>query len=206
MSTYRTFIAIELPAHIRQDIKQLIDRLHQAFPDVRASWNREDNLHLTLKFLGEVSVSLIPTLSKACAKAARQLEPFELVVKGCGIFPPHGRPKVLWVGVQGEEPDSASSSVATSDASPLMLLHASIEDAAAAAGFAREPRRYHPHLTIARLRESRDARALAEQHRLIGFPPHAFTVTELVVFRSELSSKGAKHTALSRHGLGCSES
>jgi 2'-5' RNA ligase len=204
MSTCRTFIAIELPASIRQDIRQHIDRLRQAFPDVRASWSREDNLHLTLKFLGDVSVSLIPTLSAACAQASRQLEPFELVVKGSGIFPTHGRPKVLWVGVQGKEPDSASASVALTDdsQSPLMLLHASVEEACAAAGFAREPRPYHPHLTIARLRESKDAPGLAEQHRQIGFPPRAFTVSEIVLFRSELSSKGSKHTALSRHQLG----
>jgi 2'-5' RNA ligase len=208
MSTYRTFIAIEVPAGIRQDIKQLIDRLRQASPDVRARWSREDNQHLTLKFLGDVSVSQIPTLSAVCAKAARQLEPFELVAEGCGIFPTRGRPKVLWVGVQGQEPDSASLAVARSDdsQSPLMLLHAFIEDAGAAAGFARELRPYHPHLTIARLRESRDARALAEHHRLIGFPPHAFEVSEIVLFRSELSSKGSKHTPLSRHGLGSSKS
>jgi 2'-5' RNA ligase len=204
MSTYRTFIAIELPAGVRQDIKQHIDRLRQAFPEVRASWSREDNLHLTLKFLGDVPVSRISTLSEACANAARQSASFELVVKGCGMFPPHGRPKVLWVGIQGRGPDSASSQVLLSgnSQSPLMLLHTSIEDACAAAGFAPEARPYHPHLTIARLRESKDARALAEQHEQIGFPEHAFTVSEIILFRSELSSQGSKHTALSLHQLG----
>jgi len=197
MSTYRTFIAIELPAAIRRDIAAHIDRLRQTFPDVRASWNREDNLHLTLKFLGDISVSQIPTLSEACTIAAGQLEPFELVVKGCGIFPPHGRPKVLWVGISSVEPETTQS--------PLLHLQRSIEDICAAAGFPREPRPYRPHLTIARLRESRDSRALAEQHRLIAFPPHAFIVTGLVVFRSELSSKGSTHASLLRHQLGTSK-
>jgi 2'-5' RNA ligase len=203
MSTYRTFIAIELPAAVRQAVRQHIDQLRQAFPEVHASWSREDNLHLTLKFLGDVPVSRIATLSEAGATAARQSGPFELVVKGCGSFPPHGRPKVLWVGVQGKEPDSGSSPVALSDdsQSPLLRVHASVENACAAAGFAPEPRPYHPHLTIARLRESKDVRALAEQHRQIDYPPHAFTVSEIVLFRSELSSKGAQHTPLSRHKL-----
>jgi 2'-5' RNA ligase len=193
MSTYRIFIAIELPAAVRQAIRQHIDQLRQACPEVRASWSREDNLHLTLKFLGDVSVSRTPTLSEACTKAARELEPFEIVVEGCGTFPPQGRPKVLWVGM---------SSGLDSTQRPLLKLHESVEDACAAAGFAPEPRPYHPHLTIARLRESKDARALAEQHRQLGYPPHAFTVSELVLFRSELSSTGAQHTPLSRHQFG----
>src|SRR6266446_5707303 len=100
MSTYRTFIAIEIPADIRHRIKEHIDQLRTAFPDVRASWTREDNLHLTLKFLGDVPVSLIPALSDAVAAAAHTIDPFDLIVSGCGTFPPHGRPKVLWIGVR----------------------------------------------------------------------------------------------------------
>ena len=194
--TYRTFIAIELPSAIRQTIKQHIDHLRVPFPDIRASWSREDNLHLTLKFLGDVSVSRIATLSEACAEATSNIEPFELVITGSGTFPPR-RPKVLWVGISSVGPETTQP--------PLLQLHRSIEDACAAAGFPREPRAYHPHLTIARLRESKDSRALAEQHRQIGFAPHAFLVSEIVLFRSELSSKGSIHTPLSHHQLGGSQ-
>lgn len=211
---YRTFIAIELPSNIRQAIKQHIDQLHVAFPDVRASWTRDDSLHLTLKFLGNVPVTSIPALSDAVAEAAHTIDPFELVVSGCGTFPPHGRPKVLWIGCAGIPP--ASSSLPDSEirdpqfeinhVAPLLLplssLHTALEDHCAAANFEREPRAYHPHLTIARLRESKDSRTLAEHHKQLGFPAQTFTVSELVVFRSELSSKGSKHTALARHELG----
>ena len=192
MDTCRTFIAIELPRDIRQRIKEHIDQLRAVFPDVRASWTREDNLHLTLKFLGNVPVTSIPALSDAVAEAAHTIDPFELVVSGCGTFPPHGRPKVLWIGCGGMG----------AQASSLQLLHTALEDHCAAANFEREPRAYHPHLTIARLRESKDSRTLAEHHKQLGFPAQTFTVSELVVFRSELSSKGAKHTALARHELG----
>src|SRR5882724_2236540 len=95
----RTFIAIEIPADIRRRIKQHIDQLRAAFPDLRASWTRENNLHLTLKFLGNVPVARITALSNAVAAAAHQINQFDLVVSGCGTFPPHGRPKVLWIGV-----------------------------------------------------------------------------------------------------------
>ena len=212
MSSYRTFIAIEIPPDIRRRIKEHIDQLRAVFPDVRASWTREDNLHLTLKFLGNVPVTRIPALSNAVAAAAHEIKPFDLAICDCGTFPPHGRPKVLWIGCA--DVPSASHSLdagsagfqSASSHSPLPLalssLHAAVEDRCAAAGFEREPRSFHPHLTIARLRESKGSRALAEHHKQLGFPAQTFTVSELVVFRSELSSKGSKHTALARHELG----
>src|SRR5436853_2243645 len=98
MSTYRTFIAIEIPPDIRRRIKDHIDQLRARFPDVRASWTREDNLHLTLKFVGDVPVERIPALANAAAEAAHEIKPFDLIVSGSGMFPPHGRPKVLWIG------------------------------------------------------------------------------------------------------------
>jgi len=192
VDTCRTFIAIELPRDIRQRIKEHIDQLRAVFPDVRASWTREDNLHLTLKFLGNVPVARIPALSSAVGEAAHKIDHFDLGISGCGTFPPNGRPKVLWIGC-------ASMGA---QASSLHLLHGALEDRCAAAGFEREPRSFHPHLTIARLRDARDSRALAEDHKQLGFLAQTFTVSGLVVFRSELSSKGSKHTALSRHELG----
>ena len=179
---------------------------------MRASWSREDTLHLTLKFLGDVPVERIPALSTAVEQAVQHVHPVDLIVKGCGAFPPHGRPKVLWIGVREGTADilSASSSAGPAPSqsstpnpqSPLASLHAALEDACAAAGFERDTRAFHPHLTIARLREAKGSRALAQRHKELGFPSLAFTVSELVLFRSELSSKGSKHTALSRHKLG----
>jgi 2'-5' RNA ligase len=211
MSTYRTFIAIEIPPDIRRRIKEHIDQLRAVFPDVRASWTREDNLHLTLRFLGDVPIANIPALSNAVAEATHEINPFDLTVRGCGAFPPHGRPKVLWIGCAdipsashsldagsaGFQPASSLSSLPVAFSS----LHTALEDRCAAAGFEGEPRPFHPHLTVARLRESRGSRALAEHHKQLGFPAQTFTVSELVVFRSELSSKGSKHTALARHRI-----
>lgn len=190
LNSVRTFIAIEVPAQIRGAIKSHIDQLRAEFPDVRASWSREDNLHLTLKFLGEVAVERITSLSEALAGAALTIGPFELGIGRCGTFPPQGKPKVLWIGCADET--SAS----------LISLHKAIEGACAATGFARDARPYHPHLTIARLREAKGARALAEAHTKLGFAPRTFPVSEVVLFRSQLSSKGSVHTVLSRHGLG----
>ena len=182
----RTFIAIELPADVRARVAQHIACLRHELPDVRASWSREDNLHLTLKFLGNVSVAEIPKVSNAIERATKPVSAFEVTVSGCGVFPPRGRPGVLWLGTQ---------------AAGLQALHAAIDQELDAAGFPRELRPFHPHLTLARLRQSQGARQLAELHKSLVFAPVEFGVSEVVVFKSELLTQGPRHTAISRHRL-----
>lgn len=186
VDSFRTFIAIELTSEVRARVAQHIACLRRELPDVRASWSREDNLHLTLKFLGNVPVADIPKVSDAVTSATKSVSSFELTFSDCGTFPPRGRPSVLWLGTQG---------------SGLQILHAAIENELAEAGFARESRPFHPHLTVARLSHSEGARRLAELHQSLGFAPIAFDVSEVVVFRSELLKQGSKHTAISRHKL-----
>ena len=192
MDTIRTFIAIEISQEVRVEVVKHINHLRREAPNVRASWSREDNLHLTLKFLGNAPVSQISTVSQAAAAAAAATEPFELTVGGCGWFPPHGKPKVMWIGI--EDPDAR-----------LRQLHDALQERCAEAGFDRDGRPFHPHLTIARLRSPAGSRHLAETHKAHGFPAQRLRVSELVVFRSELLREGSKHTAISRHKLGGGE-
>jgi 2'-5' RNA ligase len=188
IESWRVFIAIELPANIRKRIAEHIDRLRNSVPDARASWSREDTLHLTLKFLGDIPVTSVEQLSAAASIAADKVEPFEIVVDGCGAFPPRGQPRVLWIGI--DDPSGK-----------LSELNCALEDECANAGFAREPRAFHPHLTIVRIRQPQGSRQLAAMHREIGFNREAISVSELAVIRSELRSEGSKHTTISRHAL-----
>jgi 2'-5' RNA ligase len=213
----RVFVAIELPQHLRARILGHIDRLRSATPKARASWSRADNLHLTLKFLGDIPVTDVERLSAAASIAARKVEPFELIVEGCGAFPPRGQPRVLWIGILPEPPadrgpragnphgvgDAGRSDLSASPL-PLCSLHSALENECAGAGFAREPRPFHPHLTIARLRQPHGSRQLATIHKEIGFKREAIDVSELAVIRSELRSEGARHTIVSRHALSSS--
>src|ERR1051325_3728762 len=187
-AAYRTFIAIELPRALRTRVAEHIAALRRELPHVRASWTREENLHLTLKFLGNVPVADISKLSLAVETAARENNSFAFAVSGCGAFPEHGTPKVLWIGI-------------TEGLSELSRLNEAVEREAERAGFPREARQYRPHLTIARLRSSSGARELARVHTQKGFASTSVKVAELCVMRSELSSKGARYTALSRHLL-----
>ena len=185
--SWRTFIAIELPTNVRAQIARHIQGLRQQIPDVRASWVREENLHLTLKFLGDVPVDDIQKLSTAAASAAAVIDPFAFSIVGCGTFPPHGQPKILWIGIEDEQ--------------PVIHLQQRLENECAGLGFAREPRQFHPHLTIARVRSPKESRQLAQLHKDATFPSQLVSVSDVVIFRSELSSKGSKHTATSRHPL-----
>lgn len=186
MDTFRTFIAIELSPEVRVRVAQHISYLRRELPDVRASFSREDNLHLTLKFLGNVPVADIPKVSGAVKRATSSVSPFELTFSDCGSFPAHGRPSVLWIGTQ---------------ASGMQALHTALELELNAEGFPREPRPFHPHLTVARLRHPQGGRQLAELHKSRSFAEIAFDVSEVVVFKSELLKQGSKHTAISRHLL-----
>jgi 2'-5' RNA ligase len=185
---WRVFCAIEIPAGVRQEVLQHIARLKAAVPAAQASWGREANLHLTLKFLGEIPPASVEKLSDAASRAVVGLSPFSIQLEHTGVFPNHGAPRVLWIGIN----DLSGK---------LVELHARLEDEAARAGFEKEARHFQPHLTVARLRNPAHARTLAAAHEQLAFAPQAIPVSELLVIRSELRSAGSKYTVVSRHPL-----
>ena len=185
--TWRVFCAIDLPPALKQKLDDHISRLRQA-SDCKASWARPDNVHLTIKFLGDIPVANIKKLSEAAARATQSLPPFRLTAEQCGVFPSHGPPRVLWIGI-------------TDSDGKLAQLHAQLEEECAIAGFPKEARPFHPHLTIARLRHSTNARSLGTAHRALDFEPAEIDVSELSVIRSELGQAGSKYSVISRHLL-----
>jgi 2'-5' RNA ligase len=192
-TTWRVFCAIEVPPDIRQAITNHIALLRQRLPNVSASWPRAENVHLTLKFLGDIPVERVEVLSQAVRDAAASIQPFDLVVKGCGSFPPRGQPRVLWIGIE----DATGS---------LNQLYQTLETECAAVGFAREERPFHPHLTIARLRQPQGARQMAELHKQLGFDGINFRIKAMSVIRSELRPEGSHYSAISTQALGAQAS
>jgi 2'-5' RNA ligase len=187
-ASLRLFCAVELPQTLRAQAARYIATLRAVAPGVRASWDREEKLHLTLKFFGDTAEDRIQQLKDALERAASQLNSFELAIRGTGAFPPSGLPRVLWLGVT----DSSGS---------LSEFHRRIEDECERQGFTRERKRFHPHLTIARLRSPEGARRIASLHKSMEFETVAFTVTEIVLIKSELSPQGSRYTKLSGHKL-----
>ena len=185
---WRVFCAVELPDHVRGRLREHIQGVRAAVPEAAASWTRVENIHLTLKFFGNVDVHRIPTISDAASRVAEKFSPVQIGVGTTGVFPKPSRAQVLWIGVS--DPSGELSS-----------LQRQLEDECAKKGFEKEGRAYRPHLTIARLRKSEGARQLADAHLQMKFEPIEIELNELVVFRSELSSKGSRYTAISRHKL-----
>jgi 2'-5' RNA ligase len=184
----RVFCAVPLPIEIRERAIEHIVQLRQAAPDIRAGWERVEKMHITLKFLGEIEADRVASLSEATERAVSALQPFKLSITGAGAFPTPRNPRVLWLGI-------------TDHSNELARLQKLLEDECAAAGFQREPRAFHPHLTLARLRTPQGARRLAMLHQELGFAPMEFTVNEIVVIRSELTPGGSRYTDVSRHAL-----
>jgi 2'-5' RNA ligase len=185
---WRVFCAIDLSPNLKQKLANHVDRLRHTV-HVKAGWTRPDNIHLTIKFLGDMSPANVAKLSQAAARATRSLTPFKLTAEQCGVFPTHGPPRVLWIGINDSD-------------GRLTQLHAQLEHECAIAGFPKDARPFHPHLTIARLRHATNARALATAHRGTAFEPATIEVSELLVIRSELGKAGSKYSVISRHALG----
>lgn len=184
----RVFYAIELPDEIRSRVGERIRRLRSEFPDVRASWEKPEKLHITLKFLGNVKPKRVEALSREAVEV-EYFSPFELTVGEPGSFPQHGPPRVLWLGIV--------------DANRrLAILQNNLEMVCRSLGFPHETRTFKPHLTLARIRAPRGARELAAAHRETPFEPQHFKVSELVLMQSELGPNGSRYTTLSRHKLG----
>jgi RNA 2',3'-cyclic 3'-phosphodiesterase len=176
----RLFVALDLPATIKADLTSLVGNL----PDTR--WADDDQLHLTLRFIGEVDGGTARDIMEALATVPAR--PIELLLKGVGHFPPRGEPKVLWVGVERSE--------------ELVAFKRRIDSALRDTGLAAEGRKFSPHVTIARFRQpppyNRFAAYLA-RHSLYRSAP--FWVSDFALYSSWLRPEGALHRLEARYEL-----
>ena len=185
--TMRAFIAIDLPVAIRAALREKQQAFQAACPD--ASWTRPEGIHLTLKFLGEISEAQVKQVSDALS-ALERFEAFEIGVEGFGFFPDARRPRVFWAGLQAPP--------------ALPELAARVETALESLGFPREQRPFTPHLTLARFKIPRSQAALQGLlEREVGAvrePPllGRFAVSEFFLFESKLSPHGAEYTKVAR--------
>jgi 2'-5' RNA ligase len=175
----RTFVCIEVPRPIKERIESLQRSLKKN--EAQVSWVKPANIHLTIKFLGDVSASRIEAVRHGVERAAASVSEFEIEAGSAGCFPSPRSPRVLWVGL-GSLPES------------LKRLHANIEDELAREGFPREQKRFSPHLTIGRVRSPHNATLVAEDLIATGFEPEAFRATEVIVMRSLMNPSGSVYT------------
>ncbi len=183
MSKIRSFIAVESSEEVRQAVGRLLQKLQPLCRDVK--WVEPENMHLTLKFLGDVDSEQVPELWEAVQKAVSGSPAFELEIRGTGAFPNLRRPNVFWVGT-GQGTDH------------LEALAERVEEALDPLGFRPEPRSFHGHLTLGRVRRwGPQLTALLEQLRkqeeyVAGWMP----VQQVTLFSSELTPQGPIYTPL----------
>ena len=184
----RCFVAIELPKEVRDGLAGLQERLHSLGRAVR--WTRVEQIHLTLKFLGEVPDEKVPAVCDAATAVAARYEPFDLEVGKTGCFPPSGPARIVWAGIANAPP-------------ALIDCQEACEQAYAELGFKPEKRTYHPHLTVGRVRDTRDSRDIrAAVEGEAAFSAGSFVAQELVLFQSILRPTGATHIVIARAPLG----
>ena len=143
----RSFVAVQITEELRKTVGIFTGNLRREVRGVR--WVRPGNLHLTLKFLGTVGQERHPELYRVLDGIAADHRRFSLTFRGAGVFPPKGRPRVVWIGI-------------TSGSGEMASLQADVEGRLEALGFPSEGRSFTPHLTIGRARDLRDPSALTE--------------------------------------------
>lgn len=173
---------------MRHELGEAIERLRPAARDI--AWVAPGNLHLTLKFLGEIGEARIESVAAALGEAGLAADPFEARIRGLGAFPSADRPRVVWAGV-------------TEGASEMIALARRVDVALAALGFPRDERPFSPHVTLGRVRRPERNPALSDA--LGGAAARAFgqvRVLSASLMRSELGPRGARYTELATIRLG----
>jgi RNA 2',3'-cyclic 3'-phosphodiesterase len=189
----RSFIALEMPQEVKEHAAGVIRELKTSGADLK--WVAPANLHLTLKFLGEVEQESLPGLIQAQEAACARARALELAVEGCGAFPGLKSPKVVWLGLGGQ-------------VAKLAQLAGALGEAFEPLGFAPEKRAFKPHLTLGRLRRGRRGqkppptgpltRTLAG---LAGEKGPIFVARHVVLMKSTLTPQGAIYDPLHRTAL-----
>lgn len=179
----RAFLAIEPPTAIRQEIGLIQARLKQSCPfDVR--WVKPQGIHLTLKFLGDISPADVLTISRVAEKYTGTVPSLHFDICDLGVFPSGKHPRVLWIGLEG-------------DILPLLTLQKNLETGLEECGFPRETRPFRPHLTLGRIKSARiSGDAEPFMTRTGNWSAGSFDAAGLGVFQSDLTPQGAVYTRI----------
>ncbi len=178
----RCFLAIDLPEEIKEVLEGLQKELKRLNEDIR--WVRPEGFHLTLKFFGNVEEDRLGRLYEVAEGPVKKTSPFNLTLKEIGFFPERKAPRVIWVGIGGE------------DLSTLLEFQLNLERAFEKLKIPREKRKFHPHLTLGRVKRISDPKRFLEAARRLKVPEKTFRVTSITFFKSTLRPEGAVYSPL----------
>jgi RNA 2',3'-cyclic 3'-phosphodiesterase len=177
----RCFIAIGIPEPIRKEIHDLLNILKKYDTDIK--WVVPENIHVTLKFLGDTAEGLLPGIVESLRTVASSLEPFYIKIYGTGLFPDKKFPRVIWIGIEHSE--------------MLMKLHADVDQSMSLLGYQKEGREFQPHLTLGRIRARKGIIPIVNELDTVQKKDFGtFQVDMIKLMKSELHPKGSKYTSL----------
>jgi 2'-5' RNA ligase len=184
----RAFVALELPADVRAGVTRAQAALRAAAESADVRWTEPAGFHVTLKFLGAVDDARVPTITDALAGAAATLAPFACATAALGAFPTPHRPRVVWIGVSGDD---------------VARLATAVDAALAPLGSVAEARPFHAHVTLGRVRSPRGGARLGRGVADVdGGPPRRWVADAMVLFRSLTRPTGAVYEPVARLPLG----
>jgi RNA 2',3'-cyclic 3'-phosphodiesterase len=179
----RSFLAFELPPEIKEQVRQVSENLKRSKMDVR--WVKPDNIHLTIVFLGDVREGDISAIVREIEQVCCGFHPFDIYLKGLGLFPDRRRPRVLWAGYDG-------------DIERMESLRDVLHERLIPFEIKAEKRQFKPHLTLGRFRNPGKGNLNLDEilnlHGSLSSP--SFQMSELVLFKSELRPQGPEYTRL----------
>ena len=183
----RTFIAIPVPESLFLLQENLKNKIVKKTGKVR--WMKRDQLHLTLKFVGDTPEESIDDVLGVMQKVAIQMTPFKIFIQGVGCFPKIERPRVMWVGLDG-------------GISKLNQLVTAVHDRLHPLGFPREEKEFHPHITMARAKYPQKKTPDISSFLNTTYEPIPFRIEKIQFISSELFPNGPVYTILGTHFFG----
>jgi 2'-5' RNA ligase len=181
-NTIRTFIAIELPEKIIYTISKIQEEIKSYGLKIR--WVRPENIHLTLKFLGDIKEADTEKVAKAVSESVTGYPPISLAVKGIGVFPGIKSPRVVWLGVSNQ-------------LDVLTTFQKTLDEKLEAIGFPKEKRPFRGHLTLGRIKSKIDPKTLNDVLKeFTQFESERFFADRIILYKSELKPKGPVYTKL----------
>jgi len=183
----RTFIAVDLDDRLKTHFIHIINKLDTG--DRSIKWITRQGMHITLKFLGEISESQKSEVERILDNVTNRHSSFLLQFRGSGTFPHNSRnPRVLWIGVDKNE--------------AFETLHADIEEEMAGIGFPKDNRPFHPHLTLCRVKKKGQLLTVLNKHQQYRREHFGdIIVKKVIYYRSILKPTGAEYSVLSEHKL-----
>ena len=186
MSVIRAFIALDLPPEVQENLAQVSAQLKEQLGEKSVRWVPVENIHLTLKFLGDVSVNNLGVLKEIIASEAAQVKPMEFSVGRLGAFPKIRRPRVIWVGIEAPP--------------ELVALQRSIEARTTRVGYPPDEREFSPHLTLGRVSRTASPKDVSKIGEVLNASSVGFLgavrVREIHLLKSDLQPSGAVYSKM----------